>query len=272
MKIQYQSKELILFESALFRTTTSLIVGEDYVLLIDPNWLPIELDFIEETIELIGAGKEKYLLFTHSDYDHIIGYGQFKHYKTIASENFVNNSSKDAILKQIEDFDDGFYIKRKYKIEYPSIDQVISGEKESLMLGSEEYFFFQARGHNSDGLLIYNSTKGILIAGDYLSNIEFPYIYDSVHHYLDTLSTLEKIIHETKISQFISGHGDFTSDQGEMLIRIKEARLYIYELIESVKLNIVFNEKELLEKYDFPIIMKQFHLKNVELAEREFNV
>ena len=51
MKIQFRSDELIIFESALFRTTTSLIIGEQYILLIDPNWLPIELDFIENIIE-----------------------------------------------------------------------------------------------------------------------------------------------------------------------------------------------------------------------------
>ena len=160
MKIQYQSDELIIFESALFRTTTSLILGEDYVLLIDPNWLPIELDFIEKTILSLAADKEKYLLFTHSDYDHIIGYGKFKKYKTIASENFIKNLSKDKVLKQIKKFDDDYYVKREYHIEYPKIDIVISGENEKISIGSDEYSFFQARGHNLDGLIVYNEGKG----------------------------------------------------------------------------------------------------------------
>ena len=110
MKIQFRSDELIIFESALFRTTTSLIIGEQYILLIDPNWLPIELDFIENIIESLGENIEKYLLFTHSDYDHIIGYGKFKTYKTIASKNFIKNKDQEIILKQIEKFDDEYYV------------------------------------------------------------------------------------------------------------------------------------------------------------------
>lgn len=269
MKIQYQSEELIVFESALFRTTTSLIIGKDYVLLVDPNWLPIELDFIEKTVDSIGEEKAKYLLFTHSDYDHVIGFGKFKNYKTIASENFVKSASKDKVLKDIEKFDDENYVKREYRVEYPRIDMVISGDNEQITIGSEVYTFFQARGHNHDGLLTYNSTKHLLIAGDYLSNIEFPYIYDSIQLYLDTLSKFEKIITEKQVSILISGHGDITSNKAEMITRIKESREYIDRLTDSVTLNKVFNEKELFGKYDFPIIMKQFHLKNIEVAKKE---
>lgn len=270
MKIPYRSKELILFESALFRTTTSLVLGADYILLVDPNWLPIELDVIEKTIQAVGAGKAKYLLFTHSDYDHIIGYGRFKEYTTIASENFVKNEAKDKVLSQIATFDDEYYVKRKYPMAYPHIDLVISGEKEKITIGSDDYTFFQARGHNADGLLTYNNTKRLLIVGDYLSNIEFPYIYDSIKRYLKTLSKCEKIIKENDIALLISGHGDATADRAEMRIRLQASRQYIHQLIESVTLNKTFNEQELLEKYDFPIVMKQFHLKNIELAETEF--
>ena len=269
MKIQYRSSELIIFESSLFRTTSSLLIGEDYILLVDPNWLPIELEFIEETIHSIGKEKEKYLLFTHSDYDHIIGYGKFKEYKTIASENFVKSLSKEAVLKDIVKFDDEYYVKRAYKIEYPQIDIVVSGDDEKLRIGSDEYCFFQAKGHNSDGLLTINKTKRILIAGDYLSNIEFPYIYDSIKRYLETLSKFEEILTKENIDLLIPGHGDFAVDKDEMKIRINESRKYIEELERSIKKKSTFNKKELFDKYDFPIIMNQFHQNNLKLVTAE---
>lgn len=270
MKIQFQSDELIIFESALFRTTISFVISNDYVLLVDPNWLPIELDFIEKTILPMAEGKEKYLLFTHSDYDHIIGYGRFKNFITIASENFINNPSKDKVLRQIAKLDDENYVKREHLVEYPKIEKVISGDNESLKIGSDEYLFFQATGHNADGIITYNQTKGILIAGDYLSNIEFPYIYHSIQSYRDTLSKFEKIINENEVSILISGHGDYTSNKEEMYIRLEESRQYINQLVALVITNRHFNDKEILDKYDFPIIMKQFHLKNIELAQKEF--
>jgi glyoxylase-like metal-dependent hydrolase (beta-lactamase superfamily II) len=271
MKIQYQSTHLIVFESALFRTTSTLVIGSDYILLVDPNWLPIELDFIEKTIEPLAKNKEKYLLFTHSDYDHIIGYGQFKQYQTIASENFVQHPSKEMVLQEIKEFDDAYYIQRTYPITYPKIDHVITKARQQLRLGSEWYTFFQARGHNRDGLMAYCQQQKLLVVGDYLCNVEFPYIYDSVNRYLDTLATLEMLLEEEDIALLVAGHGDATSDKSDMQGRITTARQYIDQLIASVTSDKIFKEKEWLERYNFPIIMKQFHLKNIALAAKEFN-
>ena len=89
---------------------------------------------------------------------------------------------------------------------------------------------------------------------------------------MDTLSKFEKLINETKISRLISGHGDSTPNKIEINTRIKESRQYINQLIESVTFNKIFNEREILEKYDFPIIMRQFHLRNIEIAKIEFKV
>lgn len=270
MKIQYQTEDLIIFESALIRTTTTLIIGKDYLLLVDPNWLPVELDFIEETIVGLGDKKEKFLLFTHSDYDHIIGYGKFKDYTTIASANFVHSPSKQKVVKEMETFDDEYYIKRTYNLEYPRIDRSVAGEGEQLRLGSETYVFYQARGHNHDGLIAVNSDKKILIVGDYLCKVEFPYIYYSVQLYLETLSKLEKLIREEEISLLIAGHGDVTRDRREMLSRVEESRHYINQLIDAVSSGKTFDEDALLAKYDFPMTMRQFHIRNVELAEKEY--
>ena len=61
MKTPINTNHLILFESALYRTTTTLIIGSDYIALIDPNWLPIEIEAIYEQVLLHGEGKQKYL-------------------------------------------------------------------------------------------------------------------------------------------------------------------------------------------------------------------
>lgn len=269
MKIQFKSKELIIFESALFRTTTSLIIGEQYILLIDPNWLPIELDFIAQTIETLAKDKKKYLLFTHSDYDHIIGYGQFKHYKTIASANFVENKEKDAILQEIEKFDDQYYINRAYTIEYPDINIPIAADNFRLELGSDLYSFQQAVGHNKDGIITFNEAKGILIVGDYLSNIEFPYIYHSVAKYKETLDKLADIIANKSIAILITGHGDFTTKKQEMQKRLEESRNYIVELETALTNKQKFDTKQLYNRYKSPIIMEQFHQNNIKLAKLE---
>ncbi len=269
MKIQYQTDGLVIFESELFRTTTSLVTGADYLLLIDPNWLPGEVEFISQYVDSIAGNREKYLLFTHSDYDHIIGYGKFKSFQTIASENFVINKEKETILEQIKVFDDQYYIKRNYPVEYPAINTPIKGDGFTLQLGAEKYVFYQAVGHNKDGIITYNVSKKILITGDYLSNIEFPYVYESFKEYKETLDKLRQIILAEEVDILITGHGDFTTDKKEMMARIEESNAYIKELENVVSENKSFDTDSLFEKYHFPKVMMDFHKKNIDLLQKE---
>lgn len=268
MKLQFEHSSLVVFESELFRTTSSLLLGEDYLLLIDPNWLPREVAFIHQYIEPLKKGRKCYLLFTHSDYDHIIGYGKFKNFETIASQNFIQNPKQESILEEIRTFDDQYYIQRDYAIEYPKIEHAIASEQ-ALQLGEDSYQFYQAVGHNSDGIITYNADQQILIVGDYLSNIEFPYIYESVAEYKNTLDTLERIIQTQPIQILITGHGDATSDRMEMQQRIQDARNYIQQLEAAVRENRPFDTTSLFQRYQFPKIMMEFHTANLGLLKSE---
>lgn len=268
MKIQLEQAGIVLFESALFRTVTTLVIGQDYLLLVDPNWLPREVDFISTYLQPYQKGRTCYLLFTHSDYDHIIGYGKFKGFQTIASKNFVENPKQAEILQEMADFDDQYYITRDYPIQYPEINHIIDAENQ-LQLGEDMYQFHQAVGHNSDGIIAHNLSRQMLIVGDYLSNIEFPYIYESVAEYKKTLDVLERIIRTNDIKLFITGHGDATREKSEMYQRIKDARTYIKHLENSVQIEEEFDTDLLFPRYQFPKIMSQFHEANLTLARKE---
>lgn len=263
------SPTITLFESQLFRTVTTCIHTDDYLLLVDPNWLPAEVAHIAAYVDLHGANKEKYLLFTHSDYDHIIGYRRFPGFTTIASQNFVDNPESAQQLQQAKDWDDAHYIKRSYPLEYPAIDSPKAGEGESMRIGQDDYRFYQAPGHNYDGLITFNQSKGILVVGDYLSNIEFPYVYHSFQAYRDTLTTLARLIDSGKVTLLITGHGDATQDYNEMQNRLRESYAYLDQLEEAVRSEKAFDEKTLFKRYDFPGIMKKFHDKNVALMQQQ---
>ncbi len=271
MKLQFESETLTIFESELFRTTCTLIQKKDHLLLVDPNWLPSEVDFIYNYIQKKKRGRPLYLFFTHSDYDHIIGYGKFAEIATtIASENFVLNEDKESILNQIRVFDDQYYLKRNYSITYPIINQAIKEDGYELKIGESAYTFYQATGHNSDGLICLDQSENILIVGDYLSNIEFPYVYHSFSAYLETLNSIESICEKQNVATLISGHGDYANDQKEIEFRLKTARNYITQVKNSILDKTDFEEAILLKKYDFPLIMAVFHKANLALAAKEF--
>lgn len=269
MKIQLQKDGLVVLESELFRTTSLILHTTDYILIVDPNWLPREVEYIYDLVNQFPKEIPRYLLFTHSDYDHIIGYGKFKAFaKVIASRNLVDNLDKESIIQQINDFDDSNYIARNYPIEYPKVDIIIEDEMD-FQIGADEYYFYQAVGHNKDGIITYNATKKILIVGDYLSNIEFPYIYESIEAYEQTLNLLERIFLKNKVDILIIGHGDYTRELSEMLFRIEESRAYITQLKNHVYQGAEFDFEKLWNRYQFKGIMKKFHDGNVALLKKK---
>jgi glyoxylase-like metal-dependent hydrolase (beta-lactamase superfamily II) len=271
MPIQRTTPNLTIHESQLFRTTSTIIHTDDYLLIIDPNWLPAEIDDLAALTAAHGAGKEKFLLFTHSDYDHIIGYGRFSGFTTIASQAFVDNPGQADQLAQTIAWDDEYYITRDYPLVYPSIDRPVSGDGTEMTIGRDNYVFYQAAGHNYDGLITFNKRKGILVVGDYLSNVEFPYVYHSFSGYRATLDKLETIVNSGKVEVLITGHGDHTTDQAEMEQRIRASRDYLDELTSAVTSGADFDLDKWLGRYDFPLIMKKFHDKNLALLRMEMN-
>lgn len=267
MLVQRKQPGLLLLESALFRTVTTLIEGEGYLLLVDPNWLPQEVEHIAEEVELRAKGKKLFLLFTHSDYDHIIGYERFPSATTIASEAFTDNPDAEKILTQIRDFDDSYYLQRSYGISYPRIDLPVDGEGTALALGEDQYLLHPADGHNRDGILTFLPNRGILIVGDYLSNIEFPYVYHGIPEYRATLDRLERLIDSGVVRLLITGHGDAADNQEEMQRRLSDSRSYLDTLEASVKNQRPFDTASLFRRYGFPKVMGDFHAGNVRLME-----
>ena len=219
-------------------------------------------------------GKAKYLLFTHSDYDHIIGYGAFPGWTTIASKCFVSNPARESQLQQAKDWDDANYVERSYKLEYPRIDHPVGENPGRILLGASGVLrAYQAPGHNFDGLIAHLPKSGVLIVGDYLSNIEFPYVYHSFTDYRQTLDTLEKIIEDGAVDLLVTGHGDATTDREEMDLRLRESRAYLGELDQSVRHDgRPFDLERLFRRYAFPKIMKAFHDKNVALLRTEIDL
>lgn len=272
MKIQFESNNLVIFESALFRTTSSLILAEEHIILVDPNWFPVELQFIQDYISKQESKKEKYLFFTHSDYDHIIGYNFFQGFKTIASRNFVNQKTKQRILEKIATIDDDNYTKRAYKVQFPYIDIVIEENQDLLHLGNKAYQIGYLQGHNDDSIYLLDSEHRVLLVGDYLSNIEFPYLYYSYAAYVKSLKLLSSIIESGKVELLVPGHGDYANTLVEMKKRVEDSYDYLRKLKEHCDGKSIFDFDEYVKDFYFPIVMRKFHEKNVDLMIKELSL
>lgn len=270
--IQYKNKHFCVFESALFRTNSSVVQTKDLILVVDPSWLPHEVTAIRHHVDAIKNGRPVYLLFTHSDYDHILGFGAFPEAYTIASQAFKDNPKKEEQIRAIDKFDQEYYVRRHYKLCYPRVDITIDRETDFITVGDTRLSFWQAPGHNSDGLFTLVEPIGIWMAGDYLSNEEFPFIYHSTEAYLDTLEVAERIINKRQPKFLVPGHGDVSTDSQEMLSRVKASKDYIQELREAVIAGRRYPVEQLWAHYDFRLGQEEFHRKNVALMQREYDV
>ncbi|MBK7805097.1 MAG: MBL fold metallo-hydrolase [Saprospiraceae bacterium] len=265
MKIQFKHNGITVFESSLYRTTTTIIELGESILIIDPNWLPIEIEYLQNYITLNYNDHQKYLLFTHSDFDHILGYGAFPGAKVIASVAFVKNENKNEILDQILEFDRKYYISRNYPIVYPATDIVIEKDYYSYSIENFECIFFNAPGHSKDGLFMIIPEKNLWVAGDYLSNIEIPLIDDNFESYTTTLKKAMEIFTEfSDVHILIQGHGDITKERAEIQQRIENDTSYL-KMLKKYSLNP--NQIDLIELEKF--VLK--YANNTELLDANKN-
>lgn len=133
--IAFQQNQITVFQSALFQTTSAVIEGDRFVLIVDPTWLPQEVEDIAAHVRQIRAGRDLFLLFTHSDFDHILGGGAFPEAVTIASRAFRDNPNKERSVQAVRAWDSEYYIERPYTVRYPEISIAAATDGQELTLG-----------------------------------------------------------------------------------------------------------------------------------------
>jgi hydroxyacylglutathione hydrolase len=139
------------------------------------------------------------------------------------------------------------------------------------LIGSQTAQFYQAPGHNPDGLITFLEKEGILIAGDYLSNLEFPFIEDSLRLYRQTLDKFDQILDKQQVRILVTGHGDHTTDVNEMHCRIQVSRSYLDSLEAFVRSDKLIDLDHLSAQYPFFSGFKEFHQANIDLVKKELS-
>ncbi|MHC0036361.1 MBL fold metallo-hydrolase [Pseudoneobacillus sp. C159] len=264
--------KITVFQSALFQTNSTVIETDDSVIVVDPTWLPNEVEEIREFVYAIKGSRPVYLIFTHSDWDHVIGYRAFPEAITIGSEEMANTELKQDILDQIDKFDQEYYISRNYELAYPTIDHQVRQDGETLKIGGTKLTFYKAKGHTDDGIFTIVEPLGVWLAGDYLSDVEPPYIYSSSVNYEQTLKMVPSILEEFQIRFMIPGHGNVATTVEEIMCRQKKGQAYITDLRTALAAGASEEETiRLIDGYPFPRGTKPFHLGNVKLMKNESN-
>jgi glyoxylase-like metal-dependent hydrolase (beta-lactamase superfamily II) len=251
-----------IFTSSLYHTTTTVIRSESSVLVVDPNWLPEEVEAIRDFVQDILEGRKCYLLFTHSDYDHIIGYKAFDGSRVIASEAFALSDHKDADVAEAKKFDGDRELSRSYEIVYPEVDLVVRTEGQQIHLDDITLTCYMAPGHTAEGMFTVVGPHQILIAGDYLSDVEFPLVED-IRAYRQTLMKLDQICATHEIRYMIPGHGTMATGPEGVFGRRAQTLEYLDDL-EAVSDGKTFPESVYLRRYPAWNELQEWHAENLK--------
>lgn len=264
--IVFTNKHITVFESQIYKTTSTVIKTDDCVIIVDPALLPFEIYDIRKHVLNIKENRPVYLIFTHSDWDHIVGASYFPEAIVIASAAFTLKD-KEEIIEQAKTFDDQYYIERDLPVIFPTVDIQVKKDGEQLKIGNTTLTFYLANGHTDDGIFTIIEPHGYFVAGDYLSNIEFPFIYSSSDDYVKTLEKVESILNNHQIHMLIPGHGHVALSTGEIIKRKSDSLHYINNLKKALQTNT--EHEHLITPYSFKRGLKECHRENVRLLMKE---
>jgi glyoxylase-like metal-dependent hydrolase (beta-lactamase superfamily II) len=200
------SPDALVVTSAFWQTNAiALRVGEEAV-LIDSPYLPDELDALPGL--LAGAGFEPDgLLATHADFDHLLGRLAFPGMTLGMAESSVERLQRDPgdAQRALRQYDAEFYVSRPAPLALGQVQALpVPGHVE---IGNRELELHPAEGHTPDGMALFDRTQGLLIVGDYLSDVEIPWISrgGSLADYRATLARLGPLVEEA--TAVVPGHG-----------------------------------------------------------------
>jgi glyoxylase-like metal-dependent hydrolase (beta-lactamase superfamily II) len=189
--------------SALWQTNAVALRSGEEAMLIDSPYFPDELEMLPEVLRQSGfepAG----LLATHADWDHLLGRLAFPQASLGVAESTATRIREEpgVAQKKLRDADNSYYVHRPRPLSLGSYQPLPVPGK--LELGGEEIELHPGEGHTSDGMILFARWCGVLVCGDYLSDVELP-TWSEKPLYSATLERLRGLVAEADV--VVPGHG-----------------------------------------------------------------
>ncbi|MBU7008110.1 MBL fold metallo-hydrolase [Phosphitispora fastidiosa] len=268
--------DIYVYQSSMWQTNSAVIINQTANLVIDPCYFPAEIRIIADFVNR-KRSFNRYMIFTHSDFDHIVGYQNFKNYKLVAHEEFAF-CDRDSQLIQLNEIDQSYYVLRTPPFVFPDPEITFQGTYR-ISISGDELLLVHAPGHTGDCIFVISLERGIMFAGDYLSNLEFPFVNFSTAAYKKTLDLAGKLVRDHNITCVVPGHGDIADGREEIFDRIESDREYLVSLTEWAQDLFVqgLQTREITEVLsglpyrNRPIegVMLKMHIENIKLVISE---
>jgi glyoxylase-like metal-dependent hydrolase (beta-lactamase superfamily II) len=185
----------------LWRTASLLLASEAEAVLIDPGIAEAEVATIGARAAALGA-TVTHILATHGDWDHLCGIAAFPHATAwmgpATAERVRSGQAAARIAKAAGDR--GLAVAGS-----PHVDVVLEVGR-AHQVGPFVVETAALRGHIPDGVCYRVRALNLLIVGDHLSAVEFPFA-TSTAAYRATLAGLIELLHHDPPATVVPGHG-----------------------------------------------------------------
>jgi hydroxyacylglutathione hydrolase len=193
--------EVVRLESALWQTTSLLLLDGEEAVAIDPGVTRAEVHAVDERARVAGA-RVTHALATHADWDHVCGIAAFPDAVAAMGELTAKEVASSAPAALIEQRAEEHAISVAGP---PRVDRAlqIGG---AYRLGPFTVETFSLPGHTPDGTAYRVRALDLLAVGDHLSAVEFPFV-SSTAAYRSSLAGLIELLRHDPPGQVFPGHG-----------------------------------------------------------------
>jgi hydroxyacylglutathione hydrolase len=188
--------------SALWETSAVLLIDGDRAVAIDPCISQDEIDAIGARAAAEGA-RVVAVLATHADWDHVAGIASFPGAEAAMGPAAAAKVASGRALADMRS--EGGPLGLEWHGE-PRCDRILRpGRCEQV--GPFALETLPLPGHTDCGLGYRIRAPDLLVVGDYLSPIEYPYVYFSTAAYRGALAALIDLLDHDPPASVIPGHG-----------------------------------------------------------------
>ncbi|MGH3994485.1 MAG: MBL fold metallo-hydrolase, partial [Pseudonocardiaceae bacterium] len=181
--------------SLLWQTTATAIRAGEETMLVDSPYFPEELELLPTLLGEAGF-QPSALLTTHADFDHLLGRLAFPSLSLGVGEETMHRLRQEPgkAQRDLRDADAEHYVRRPRPLALRHVQALpVPGH---LAVGDQELELHPAEGHTADGTMVFARWAGVLVCGDYLSNVEIPMVSQggSIDAYRATLARLAPLV------------------------------------------------------------------------------
>ena len=189
------------FESALWQTSSLLLVADAEAVVIDPCISADEVARITSRAATLGA-RVTHVLVTHADWDHVCGIAAFPDAVAAMGERtaeiVASGEPRELIRKRAATY--GLRIEGE-----PRVDRTLAAGA-AHQIGPFVVETAALRGHTGDGTAYRIRELDLLAVGDHLSAVEFPFA-STTSDYRTTLASLIELLRNDPPAHVVPGHG-----------------------------------------------------------------